>query len=71
MRSKITDCFKVLSLDFVITCLIVLDDICVLTCWQLDEIFGNYMLLTYLFVIHDKLYVGIVHKVFITYEIWN
>ena len=40
------DCFKVLLLDLVITCLIVLTDIYVLICWQLDEMFGNYMLLT-------------------------
>ena len=37
MKSKIVDCFKVLLLDFVITCLIVLVDIYVLICWQLDE----------------------------------
>ena len=36
------DYFKVLLLDFVITCLIVLVDIYVLICWQLDEMFGNY-----------------------------
>ena len=40
------DCFKVLLLDFVITCLIVLADIYVLICWQLDKMFENYMLLT-------------------------
>ena len=40
------DCFKALFLDFVITCFIVLADIYVLICFQLDEIFGNYMLLT-------------------------
>ena len=40
------DCFKVLLLDFVITCLIVLVDIYVLICCQLDEMFGNYMILT-------------------------
>ena len=40
------DCFKVLLLDFVITCLIVLVDIYFLICWKLDEMFGNYMLLT-------------------------
>ena len=40
------DCFKVLLLDFMITCLIVLTDIYVLICWPLDEMFGNYMLLT-------------------------
>ena len=40
------DCFKMLLLDFVITFLIVLVDIYVLICWQLDEMFGNYMLLT-------------------------
>ena len=43
------DCFKVLLLDFLITCLIVIVDIYVyiyLICWQLDEMFGNYMLLT-------------------------
>ena len=49
------DCFKMLLLDFVITCLIVLVCVCVcvyiyilffLICWQLDEMFGNYMLLT-------------------------
>ena len=38
------DCFKVLLLDFVITCLIVLVDIYVLICLQLDEMFENYML---------------------------
>ena len=38
------DCFKVLLLDFVITCLIVLVDIYVLICWKLDEMFENYML---------------------------
>ena len=32
MRSKIVDCFKVLLLDFVITCFIVLADIYVLIC---------------------------------------
>ena len=37
MKSKIVDCFKVLLLDFVITYLIVLVDIYVLICWQLDE----------------------------------
>ena len=43
--SKIMDFFKVLLLDFVITCLIDLIDICVLVYWQLDEyLFGNYML---------------------------
>ena len=31
------DCFKVLLLDFVITCLIVLVDIYVLICWQVNE----------------------------------
>ena len=36
------DCFKVLLLDFVITWLIVLADIYVLICWQLDEMFGTY-----------------------------
>ena len=40
------DCFEVLLLDFVITCLIVLVNIYVLICWELDEMFGNYMLLT-------------------------
>ena len=40
------DCFKMLLFDFVITCLIVLADIYVLICWKLDEMFGNYMLLT-------------------------
>ena len=40
------DCCKVLLLDFMITRLIVLADIYVLICWQLDEMFGNYMLLT-------------------------
>ena len=40
------DCFKVLLLDFVITCLIIFVDIYVLICWQLDEMFGNYMLIT-------------------------
>ena len=39
------DCFKVLLFDFAITCFIVLADIYVLTYWQLDEMFGNYMLL--------------------------
>ena len=39
------DYFKVLLLDFVITCLIFLADIYILICWQLDEMFGNYMLL--------------------------
>ena len=38
------DCFKVLLLDFVITCLIVFADIYVLICWSLDEMFENYML---------------------------
>ena len=33
------DCFKVLLLDFVITCLIVLVDIYFLICWKLDEMF--------------------------------
>ena len=46
VRFEIVDCFKVLSLSFVITCLIVLADICILICWFLDEMFGNYMLLT-------------------------
>ena len=55
------DCFKVLLLHFVITCLIVLSNIYVLIYWKLDEMFGNYMLLTQLSMIHDKLYVGIVH----------
>ena len=45
-RYEIMDCFKVLLHDFVITCLIVLVDIYVLICWKLDEMFGNYMLLT-------------------------
>ena len=40
------DCFKVLLLDFVIICLIVLADIYVLICWQLDEMYGNYVHLT-------------------------
>ena len=40
------DCFKVLLLDFVITCLLVLANIYFLICWQLVEMFGNYMLLT-------------------------
>ena len=40
------DCFKVLLLDFVITCLIVVANIYVLICWQLDEMIGNYMPLT-------------------------
>ena len=40
------DCFKVLLLDFVTTCLIVLVGIYVLICWKLDEMFGNYILLT-------------------------
>ena len=39
------DCFKVLLLDFVITCLVVFADIYVLICWQLDEMFRNYILL--------------------------
>ena len=34
--------FKVLLLDLVITCLIVLVDIYVLIFWQLDDMFGNY-----------------------------
>ena len=38
------DCFKVLLLDFLITRLVVLADVYVLICWQLDEIFGHYML---------------------------
>ena len=42
MRFEIVDCFKVLLLDFVITCLIVLINIYVLICWKLDEMFGNY-----------------------------
>ena len=42
MNSEIIDCFKVLFLDFVITCLIVLADIYVLICWQFDEMFRNY-----------------------------
>ena len=46
VRSKIVNCLKVLLLDFVITCLIVLASIYVLICWQLDEMFVNYMLLT-------------------------
>ena len=45
VRFKIVDCFQVLLLDFVITCLIVLVDIYVLICLQLDEMFGNYMFL--------------------------
>ena len=40
------DCFKVLFFDFIITCFIVLVDIYILICWQLDEMFGNYLLLT-------------------------
>ena len=36
------DCFKVLLLDFVITCLIVLADIYVLIFLKLDEMFGIY-----------------------------
>ena len=40
------ECFKVLLLDFMIIYLIVLADIYILICWQLDEMFGNYMLLT-------------------------
>ena len=40
------DCFKALLLDFVITCFIFLANIYVSICWQLDEVFGNYMLLT-------------------------
>ena len=43
---EIVDCLKVLLLDFVIAYLIVLADIYVLICWQLDEMFGNYMFLT-------------------------
>ena len=46
VRSKIVDFYKVLLLDFLINCLIVLADIYVLICWQLDEMFRNYMLLT-------------------------
>ena len=46
VRSEIVDYFKVLLLDFVITYLIVLADIYILICWQLNEMFGNYMLLT-------------------------
>ena len=42
VRSEIVDCFKVLLFDFVITGLIVLDDIYVLICWKLDEMFENY-----------------------------
>ena len=44
LRPEIVDCFKVLLLDFLITRLVVLADVYVLICWQLDEIFGNYML---------------------------
>ena len=40
------DCFKVLLLDFMITCFIVLIDIYFLICWKFDEMFGNYMLQT-------------------------
>ena len=40
------DCFKVLLLDFLITCLIVFADIYVLIYWKMDEMFGNYILLT-------------------------
>ena len=36
------DFFKALLLDFMVTCLIVLADIYVLICWQLDGMFGNY-----------------------------
>ena len=39
VRSEVVDYFKVLFLDFVITSLIVLADIYVLICWQLDEMF--------------------------------
>ena len=42
---EIVDCFKVLLLDFVITCLVDLVDIRVSIYLQLDEcLFGNYML---------------------------
>ena len=42
---EIVDCFKELLIDFVITCLVDLIDICVLIYWQLDEcLFGNYTL---------------------------
>ena len=45
LMSEIVDCFKVLLLDFVITCLVDLVYICVSIYWQLDEyLFGNYML---------------------------
>ena len=46
VRFEIVDYFKVILLEFVITCLIVLANKYVLICWQLDEVFGNYMLLT-------------------------
>ena len=46
VRSEIMDCFKVLLLDFLITCLIVFADIYVLIYWKMDEMFGNYILLT-------------------------
>ena len=36
------DCFKMLLLNLVITCLIVLIDIYVLIFLQLDGMFGNY-----------------------------
>ena len=35
LRFEFVDCFKVLLLDFVITCLVVLVDICVLIYWQM------------------------------------
>ena len=35
LRSRIVDCFNVLILDFVITCLVVLVDRCVLIYWQM------------------------------------
>ena len=45
MMSEIMDCYKVLLLDFVITCLVDLVDICISIYWKLDEcLFGNYML---------------------------
>ena len=35
LRSEFVDCFKVLLLNFLITCLVVLVDICVLIYWQM------------------------------------
>ena len=44
LRSEISNYFKVLLLDFVITRSVVLANIYVLICWKLDEMFGNYLL---------------------------